>query len=433
MRAKRTFAACVLVLVMMSSGGRPALAQTVPSLDLRTWRPSPDPEAGLVLEPVTTPGPWRWNVDVWGSYAQTPVVLRDAATGAVLKRPLEHALGADLVAEIGLGDRAAVGLDLPIFVWQDGTSSLPSTTVTGGVVPTTGVGDLALSGKVAIVSNDRQGIRAGPGLAALGAVTFPTGDRASFMGEGSPTVSLRVLGEYAFGVAAARATIGYTLRVDQRTWPSSGGVVRDNILGDRSGVTFGDEIPWSAGVVLRPKAIATALDADDRQEWEVALHGALPAGPVAPFGLGDPGAPSLSPVLLAVDDRIAIGGPRDVFVVWGGDFGLDEAYGVPAFRTVLGIGWAPREHDRDGDGVPDDVDQCPDLPEDRDGIQDEDGCPEDDADDDGILDTVDACPLVKGVGSDDPKKNGCPPEASRPRDPVLPRSRASPGGPRGLR
>jgi OmpA-OmpF porin, OOP family len=419
MRAKRTFAACVIVLVMTSSGAPPALGQTVPSLDLRTWRPSPDPEAGLVLEPAAAPGPWRWNVELWGSYAQAPVVIRDGATGAALARPLEHALGADLVAEVGLGDRAAVGLDLPIFVWQDGTSSLPPTTVSGGSVPTTGLGDLALSGKVTIVSNDRKGIRAGPGLAALGAVTFPTGDRASFMGEGSPTVSLRLLGEYALGVAAARATIGYALRVDQRTWPNAG-----------AGATFGDEIPWSAGVVLRPKAIATALDADDRQEWEVALHGALPAGPVAPFGLGDAGASSLSPVLLAVDDRIAVGGPRDVFVVWGGDFGLDEAYGVPAFRAALGIGWAPREHDRDGDGVPDDVDQCPDLPEDRDGIQDEDGCPEDDADDDGIPDTVDACPLVKGVASDDPKKNGCPPEAGRPRDPVHPSPRAGPGGPR---
>jgi outer membrane protein OmpA-like peptidoglycan-associated protein len=32
--------------------------------------------------------------------------------------------------------------------------------------------------------------------------------------------------------------------------------------------------------------------------------------------------------------------------------------------------------DRDGDGIPDDVDQCPDLAEDFDGYQDSDGCPE---------------------------------------------------------
>jgi OOP family OmpA-OmpF porin len=48
--------------------------------------------------------------------------------------------------------------------------------------------------------------------------------------------------------------------------------------------------------------------------------------------------------------------------------------------------------DSDNDGVPDDVDQCPDIPEDRDGFQDEDGCPDFDNDNDGIYDTQDKCP-----------------------------------------
>ena len=68
----------------------------------------------------------------------------------------------------------------------------------------------------------------------------------------------------------------------------------------------------------------------------------------------------------------------------------------------------PAPSDRDGDGIPDDVDKCPDQPEDFDGIQDEDGCPEDDADHDGIPDAVDACPLEPGSPDPDPKKNGCP-------------------------
>ena len=36
-----------------------------------------------------------------------------------------------------------------------------------------------------------------------------------------------------------------------------------------------------------------------------------------------------------------------------------------------------RNADRDGDGIFDDVDLCPDQPEDKDGVQDADGCPED--------------------------------------------------------
>ncbi len=68
----------------------------------------------------------------------------------------------------------------------------------------------------------------------------------------------------------------------------------------------------------------------------------------------------------------------------------------------------PQPPDRDGDGIPDMYDKCPDEPEDKDGIDDGDGCPETDADNDGIPDTEDACPKEPGAKNADPKKNGCP-------------------------
>jgi OmpA-OmpF porin, OOP family len=68
----------------------------------------------------------------------------------------------------------------------------------------------------------------------------------------------------------------------------------------------------------------------------------------------------------------------------------------------------PMPPDRDGDGIPDQYDKCPDQPEDKDGIDDGDGCPEDDADNDGVPDAVDACPKMPGKPNKDPKKNGCP-------------------------
>jgi OmpA-OmpF porin, OOP family len=48
--------------------------------------------------------------------------------------------------------------------------------------------------------------------------------------------------------------------------------------------------------------------------------------------------------------------------------------------------------DRDGDGIPDHLDECPDEPEDFDGFQDADGCPDPDNDGDGIADAIDECP-----------------------------------------
>ena len=69
----------------------------------------------------------------------------------------------------------------------------------------------------------------------------------------------------------------------------------------------------------------------------------------------------------------------------------------------------PAASDRDGDGIPDSADKCPDDPEDKDGIQDNDGCPEDDADNDGIPDKDDKCPTEPGPkNTKDPEKNGCP-------------------------
>lgn len=51
-------------------------------------------------------------------------------------------------------------------------------------------------------------------------------------------------------------------------------------------------------------------------------------------------------------------------------------------------------HDRDADGIPDSEDKCPDDPENYNGFEDADGCPEDpDSDRDGVPDSKDTCPL----------------------------------------
>ncbi len=64
------------------------------------------------------------------------------------------------------------------------------------------------------------------------------------------------------------------------------------------------------------------------------------------------------------------------------------------------------EPDNDLDGIPDAVDKCPNEPEDPDGFEDADGCPDPDNDKDGVLDVDDMCPNEPGPpGGDRP---GCP-------------------------
>ena len=65
-------------------------------------------------------------------------------------------------------------------------------------------------------------------------------------------------------------------------------------------------------------------------------------------------------------------------------------------------------NDRDGDGITDANDRCPDEPEDRDGFQDADGCPDPDNDQDGIVDVTDKCPNEPEDRDGFQDDDGCP-------------------------
>jgi len=94
---------------------------------------------------------------------------------------------------------------------------------------------------------------------------------------------------------------------------------------------------------------------------------------------------------------------------------LNASYG----EFSLGISWVPTlrptrpeppkvDGDRDGDGIPDSVDKCPDQPEDKDMFQDDDGCPDPDNDGDGIPDDKDKCPLDPEDKDGFQDEDGCP-------------------------
>ncbi len=112
--------------------------------------------------------------------------------------------------------------------------------------------------------------------------------------------------------------------------------------------------------------------------------------------------------------------PIKDFTIWAaGGGGIVSGIGVPQFQFMLGAGWTPvnkeekkieyaNPSDIDSDGIANDLDKCPDQPEDIDGFEDEDGCPDFDNDKDGILDGYDSCvnePEDKDGYKDD---DGCP-------------------------
>lgn len=98
----------------------------------------------------------------------------------------------------------------------------------------------------------------------------------------------------------------------------------------------------------------------------------------------------------------------DVVFSIGGGPGLLAGIGVPVFRVLGGVMWAPLSVDEDHDGINDAVDSCPTEAEDMDDFDDADGCPDEDNDGDGINDGFDNCPTeAEDVdGQDD--TDGCP-------------------------
>jgi outer membrane protein OmpA-like peptidoglycan-associated protein len=125
------------------------------------------------------------------------------------------------------------------------------------------------------------------------------------------------------------------------------------------------------------------------------------------------------PLILTPGARINF--PNGLYTTLAGDFGLsskDALYRstwdrngyrystspVPTYGVQLSFGWSGivKQPDTDKDGIIDIKDRCPELAEDKDGFEDEDGCPDYDNDGDGIADAKDKCPN-EAASSD-----GCP-------------------------
>jgi hypothetical protein len=101
---------------------------------------------------------------------------------------------------------------------------------------------------------------------------------------------------------------------------------------------------------------------------------------------------------LHVDFRY-IRGMKDVWVNKAGDQ-FNQAFQVTLGLRLFGKKTIVLPPDRDGDGIYDKDDTCPDQP----GVLEYEGCPIPDTDGDGINDKEDKCPTVKGVL----EYEGCP-------------------------
>jgi hypothetical protein len=282
-----------------------AHADPVPSLDLRNFHPPTDPEGTLYLEPVHTPGPWAWNVGAWLSYGWRPVVLvlNGARDGSVI----EHQLSLDYLASVGIGSRLALGVTLPTVLYQTGDDV--STLIGAARLPSTALGDPALVSKVTLMP---PGALGGFGLAAIGRLTAPAGNRSSYVSEAAASGEVRLLGELNLVLLAVRMTAGALVRGREQAF-----------VGER----FGHNLPWGVGVHLRPQGLG--LDDRGRWLWSVEFRGNLALSPKF-------AAASQSPAFAGLSARYKLG---SVSLLAGAELPLNGATGVPLVRGVIGLGW----------------------------------------------------------------------------------------------
>ncbi len=298
------------------------------------------------------------------NYGRNQLVAVDAA-GNVVNRYVSGRLGFDVLASITIARPFALGIDIPFFLAQSGDAPSPSFA---------GFGDVRLLPKIQFV-DDRRGPL---GLALVLELRAPT-HAGDFAGGArySPVFAPRLVIDHRFGGLRLGASAGVLLR-EHTTFM--------NVVG-------ASEFVYSGGIAYRFGGLAGKVELGFEANGGLGLE-----------TLATPEAPLEGLPYLRID-------PSDQWEIQAGaGIGFIAGYGVPVARGFLGVRFHPVSHDADHDGVPDDRDKCPNVPEDRDGVQDNDGCPEEDADMDGIPDDEDKCPTEKETINGYKDEDGCPDE-----------------------
>jgi outer membrane protein OmpA-like peptidoglycan-associated protein len=306
-----------------------------------------------------------WELGAWLNYARHPLIIADD-DGLVTPLVAGRA-SLDLLGSVSFSRRFALGLGLPVFVQH------------GDAASGAGIGDVRLVPKLELV-NDRDD---GLGMALAAELRAPTHGGDFSGGARSFSVFPKVILDHRFrGGVRIGANVGVILREDQ------------SFLN----VTQGDELAYSAAIAYRFGGPS------GRTELGAELNGGVN---LQEAGDEEVALEALGFLRHALSPAWQVQG--------GAGAGVLEGYGVPTWRVFVGATFTPTSHDRDYDGVVDSEDQCAEFAEDRDGVEDGDGCPEEDpdGDHDGVSDSDDECPTEKETinGRDD--DDGCPDSGDR--------------------
>jgi OOP family OmpA-OmpF porin len=432
MGRRRASLLCAFVVVCFSS--LPARAQNAraPAFSLETFRPAIDSNGYVTVNASQLLGHLDFSLGLVGSYAHD--VLHLSGQGAQLD--VEHYLTPQLQLALGLFKRIELGVSLPVHImfgtrspkFVDADPNHDDSLAFSGQ----SVGDLGFHIKARLLDTSKHPV----GLGLSFSLYAPSGDAKKFLGEGQVTLRPELILDKEFGRGRRFKMAlngGALVRPVAHSYSDQGaplaGVpdVAGGMAFCQPSTQLGAAPGSSACGTQQTRSLGSQLTYGLGLSYALVPQRFELVGEAYGYiGLG--GQASASPLegLLAAKVYLA---QKSYFELGGGAGLLPRSIaggmtGSPGFRLFIGFIFEPSIGDRDGDGIKDDVDRCPDDPEDFDGFEDEDGCPDPDNDKDGILDRDDACPNVPG-----PVENhGCP-LVDRDKDGILDRDDACPNVP----
>ncbi|MCC6901974.1 MAG: OmpA family protein [Polyangiaceae bacterium] len=360
---------------------------------LNRYEPSDRGSDWFANESLDLRGHLRGAAGLVLDYGHKPLVVYDL-DGDERSTIVENQLFGHVGGAIVLSDMFRVGLNLPVAIWQSGDGGSTANQTFESSNATT-IGDVRLSGNVRLLGHYGAPLTLAAGLWAH----LPTGSRDAFTGDGNVRIhpQLMAAGDIDLFTYAVRAGVNVRGNSDDFAGSPTGsemtfaGALGARLLNGK--ITLGPEFFGST--------VVTDADAFFKRRtspFEVVFGGHFQAAKQVKVGVGV--------------------GP-----------GMTRAFGTPQLRMLAGVEWVepapektapPPPADRDGDGIYDKEDACPDVP----GVRTDDpktnGCPPPgDRDKDTIIDPEDACPDEPGVKTDDPKTNGCPAPKDTDGDGIL--------------
>ncbi|MFO0656816.1 MAG: OmpA family protein [Polyangia bacterium] len=419
---------------------------TQPTYNMQLFRPAIDSKGYVTLNASQVLGHKDFSLGLVGTWAGKPLYLEVPAGSSAPFGPVSsgrtfevsNLVTAQLQFALGLFKHFEIALGIPLSIMTGGRQVCPQGQDCQGYAGSgsartdltfskVGIADLAIHFKGRFLNTSRHPV----GLGALLSVYLPVdkwggGDAyKQFIAEDNVTIHPQILLDKEWGRSRRFRTAinaGALVRFGSTTFTDRGRPkVTDEMMNtfcypaDNTSTQFdsglcGTGLSRSVGTQLTYGIGASLAIVKQRFEVLGEFYGyADVTGNAKAYPLEGLGAIKL---YLAKKSFLVAG-------AGGGLIGLSDSgkmTGGPLWRAFIGFIFEPNIGDRDGDGIKDDVDKCPDDPEDFDDFEDEDGCPDPDNDRDGILDVDDKCPNEPETKNGFEDEDGCPDSVVLDRD-----------------